>query len=159
MAKAIASLLVLLLAACSDNSGGPAVPEGAESTASPPRPASPGAAASVSGGEPVSILLPRLPGSAVGDSAALQGRLAAEGPCLYVDTGSGRYLVAALAPSLTWDAAGRRLRSGSAYFPVGGEIMLGGSEAQRGAKLEWTTAPDPACDTGRIWIATSAAAR
>ncbi|HYW16908.1 MAG TPA: hypothetical protein VE891_12255 [Allosphingosinicella sp.] len=159
MAKVIASLLVLLLAACSDNSGGPAGSEATDSLASPPRPAPPGAAAPVPGGGSLAVILPRLAGSAVGDAAALQGRLAAEGPCLYVETDAGRYLIAALAPSLTWNASAGRLGSGAAAFAVGDEIMLGGSQARPGTALAWTAAPHRTCDTRRIWIATSAAAR
>lgn len=157
MAKSTASLLAFLLVACSGEAGGPAAPERAESRASNIAPA--GALGSSAPPASATVVLPRLPGSAEGDAAALQGRLAAHGPCLYVDTNGGRYLVAALSPSLTWNPDARRLESGAASFGVGDRVMLGGSEAGRGASLPWTVAPNRQCDARRIWIASSISAQ
>jgi hypothetical protein len=156
MVKPTALFFALLLAACSGESRGPESPERAERGAAASGPA----AAPGSGASPglTAIVLPRLPDSAEGNSAALEGRLVSEGPCLYVDSKGGRFLIAALSPSLTWNPETRRLASGTADFAVGDEIMAGGSQSGLSA-LPWTVAPHPSCDSSRIWIATSVSAR
>jgi hypothetical protein len=163
MGKGLIVSTLLLVVACSGTAGDDRESPSADDA--PSRAATGGGsgeAARPSVPADATVRLARLPESREGDLAALEGTLQADGPCLYLEAaGSDRYLIAFTIPGVRWDADRRVLvvppespGPGAATYPTGERVILGGSEASA-ATLEdlWVEPPDPACDTGRIWVA------
>lgn len=162
MARNLILLSLLFAAACS----GPAVHDQG-SPASPSQGGTAGettARETTANGAATGVRLARLPESRLGDAAALTGTLRTEGPCLYLEAGGAAlYLIAFTVPGARWDEARGRLivpsgsaEKGEAAYRPGERVTLGGSEAQAATlSNQWVEPPAAACDTRRIWIASS----
>ena len=105
--------------------------------------------------KPIEVRLALLPPSREGDAAATVGTLAVDGPCLYLkhDDGS-RTLPAFMTFDTRWQDGA--VIVGDRRFRPGQRVTLGGSEVNGAvANMAWVQAPDPGCDTARIWVTVS----
>lgn len=105
-----------------------------------------------------SAVLARLPDAEAGDAAALEGKLALVKGCVVVESSGGVHLLALTHPAIRWDGAALTLRDGQRLAP-GAPVMVGGSQASVGARLDWQVAPPPACTDLPVWIANAVVKR
>ncbi len=88
------------------------------------------------------------------DGALLEGRLVADGECIYIENQAGsRFLAAWPLPGTAWNpdplvvsVSGVRLRPGSVAFFAGGEVPL------KGSRIDWVQPPRAGCVTEKAWL-------
>lgn len=106
--------------------------------------------------EPIAdVRLALLPPSREGDAALTIGRLAVEGPCLYLIRDDGtRTMPAFITFDTRWENGA--LVVGDRRFVVGQRVKLGGGEVNGAvANMVWTQAPDRTCATAKLWVTVS----
>jgi hypothetical protein len=83
----------------------------------------------------------------------LSGRLEQKNGCLIVTRGTGDHALVFETGKATYDAAGRALVIGSARFPLGGPISVGGPFNQPAESFD-SNAVKQRCSAGSIWLVT-----
>jgi hypothetical protein len=86
---------------------------------------------------PSTAVLARLPNAEGGDGAAQKGILAIREGCVVLESGEKAWLIGVTNKSIRWNGRNLTGQDGSTFSP-GDVIMLGGSQASRGAALAWT---------------------
>jgi hypothetical protein len=85
----------------------------------------------------------------------LSGRLGEKNGCLIVATGTGDHALVFETGTATFDAAQRALRVGSANFPLGGPISVGGPFNQPAESFD-RDAVKRRCGVRLVWLVTGA---
>jgi hypothetical protein len=85
----------------------------------------------------------------------LSGTLEQKNDCLVVTSGTGDHALVFEVGRATYDAAGRALVIGSARFPFGGPISVGGPFNQPAESFD-PDAVKRSCGVGSVWLVTGA---
>jgi hypothetical protein len=85
----------------------------------------------------------------------LSGTLEEKNGCLIVTSGAGDHALVFETGRATFDAAGRALVIGSARFPLGGPISVGGPFNQPAETFD-PNAVKRSCGVGSVWLVTGA---
>ena len=145
------------LAACSNAATSDSVPIDTASS-SPTNSGSVSSKSTQSALDGSNTVLLRLPDSAEGDGAALQGVLAQQDGCLGIKAGDGFYSLASTNPKVRWNDSSLSLSDGSSA-KLGDNLLLGGSEATSPGALEFVDNAPAVCVSKKIWVTTSVVAR
>ena len=85
----------------------------------------------------------------------LSGTLEQKNNCLVVTSGTGDHALVFETGKATYDAAGRALTIGSARFPLGGPISVGGPYNQPAESFD-PNVVKRRCGVGSVWLVTGA---